>query len=161
MSKIIVVSEDPVKGKDKHNVAGMNNLKPPQGPAPYSGIGEFDYKGTMKTNLSDFVKIDGVPVATIKSKSQLDPGEAAGGGHAPNKGASWKPPAPPPDPMTLKITDPVGTGVVSSGSGSTYVKSGGSAVQLDGDAIDTCDGVGQKKNSKVSAKGQSFVRCSG
>lgn len=156
MGKAVIIADDPVTGKDKHNVAGLDSTPPPAGPKPYKGVGEFAYKGKMKTSLSSLVKIGGKAVAVRTSGSMLDP---APGDHIPVKGSNWQP-TPAPNVATLQITDPIGPGRPSAGSGSAFVKAGGSSLLLDGDRIDTCDGTGATGNSSVSAKGQQFVTCS-
>jgi hypothetical protein len=65
-----------------------------------------------------------------------------------------------PTTATLNITDPIGTGVPNTGAGSTFVTIGGTKVLLDGDKIDTCDGLSVPANSTVTAEGQDFVNCS-
>jgi hypothetical protein len=60
----------------------------------------------------------------------------------------------------LSITDPIGTGNPSATAGSTFVKIASTAVLLDGDKIDTCDGTSLLMNSTVTAEKQSFVSCS-
>ncbi|HEX8696578.1 MAG TPA: hypothetical protein VF746_29430 [Longimicrobium sp.] len=162
MPKLAVVENDKVEGTDKHNVTGnATNPAAPPPTVPYVGVGDFDYKGKMTDGLSDFVKIGGKPVATVQSKSSLDPGQTApGGGHHPTGGKNWLPPAPAPIPTTLSIPEPIGEGRPSAVSGSTFVKVGGQKLLLDGDKIDTCDGLGVPMNSTVTAEGQSFVSCS-
>ena len=49
----------------------------------------------------------------------------------------------------------------NAAAGSSLLTVGGAKVLLDGDKIDTCDGLGVKANSTVTAMGQSFVSCSG
>ena len=61
---------------------------------------------------------------------------------------------------TLDITDPVGEGKPSATAGSSFVKIAGDAVLLDGDKIDTCDGLSIPMNSTVTAQNQDFVSCS-
>lgn len=162
MGKLIIVENDKVEGTDKHNVAGnATNPAPPPPTVPYSGVGDFDYVGKMTDNLSDFVKIDGKPVATKDSKSSLDPGESASGKHAGSNGKNFIPPTPEPIEKTLNITDQVGEGKPSATSGSSFVKIDGNAVLLNNDKIDTCDGLGIPMNSTVTAENQDFVSCSG
>jgi len=161
MSKLITVDGDKVEGTDKHNVSGTGTISAPPGTAPYTGIADFDYKGKMADALSDFVSIGGKAAATVTSKSKLNPGEdAPGGKHHGMQGSNFVPPTPTPIAATINITDPVGTGIPSSGTGSTFVKVGGDAVLLDGDKIDTCDGLSIPKNSTVTAQNQDFVSCS-
>lgn len=162
MAKLVVVQNDKVEGTDKHNVSGnATNPAPPPPTVPYTGIGDFDYKGKMTDGLSDFVSIGGKPVATVDSKSSLNPGQTAlGGGHHPTGGKNWLPPQPVPIPTSLSILDPVGEGRPSAVSGSAFVSVGGKKLLLDGDKIDTCDGLAVPMNSTVTAEGQSFVSCS-
>jgi uncharacterized Zn-binding protein involved in type VI secretion len=75
-------------------------------------------------------------------------------------GSNFMPPAPEPNPITLLISDPIGEGNPSATSGSSFVKVDGQALLLDGDAIDTCDGLNIPMNSTVTAENQSFVSCS-
>lgn len=164
MGKKIVVENDKVEGKDKHNVAGnATNPAAPPPTIPYKGIGMFDYVGKMTDQLSDFVKIGGKAVALKTSKSSLNPGESAAGKHAPLNGKNWLPPTPAPLVPTLKITDAVGEGRPSQTSGSAFVTINSIPVLLDGDKIDTCDGVvpAMNMNSTVTAGNQDFVSCSG
>jgi hypothetical protein len=163
MGTLVVVANDPVSGTDKHNVSGtMTNPSPPPPSVPYMGIADFDYVGSMTDALTDFVRIDGAKLATVSSKSSLDPGETAPtGNHAAPAGSSFVPPLTlPSDSQTVSITDSIGTGVPSATGGSAFVKAAGSAVLLDGDSIDTCDGLGIPMNSTVAADGQVFVSCS-
>jgi len=163
MPKLIVVENDKVEGKDTHNVAGT--ATPPAAPpptVPFSGTGDFDYKGKMTGALSDFVKIDGTPVALTSSKSSLDPGETApGGGHSGLGGKNYQPAAPnTPTPATMNLTDPVGEGKPSATAGSTFVTVGSTPVLLDADKLDTCGAASAPMNSTVTAGGQGFVNCS-
>ncbi len=162
MGKLVVVENDKVEGTDKHNVSGnATNPAAPPPTVPYVGVGDFDYVGKMTDALSDFVKIDGTPAATVKSKSSLDPGESApGGGHHGASGKNFLPPTPSPITSTLSITDPVGEGNPSATAGSAFASIGGDAILLDGDSIDTCDGLSVPMNSTVTAETQSFVSCS-
>jgi hypothetical protein len=166
MGKLVVVKNDKVEGTDKHNLSGPGTTPPPaSSPAQYVGVGSFDYVGKMTDQLSDFVKIDGKPVAVKTSKSSLNPGETAppAGKHS---GPAVKNPLPPltaPIIATvpaLKIDDPVGEGKPSAISGSKFVKIASSEVLLDADKIDTCDGFSIPMNSTVTAENQSFVSCS-
>lgn len=166
MGKLVVVENDAVEGTDTHNVAGTGPIPGPPGTGPYKGMGSFSYKGKMTDALSDFVKIDGVPVALVTSKSSLNPGETAmGGGHHGASGSGFIPAptttAAAPTTTTLNITDaPLGEGKPSATSGSSFVKVGGDKVLLDADKIDTCDALSVPMNSTVTASGQSFVSCS-
>jgi hypothetical protein len=164
MGKRVVVEGDAVTGTDTHNLSGPG-LTPPSTPANYSGIGSFDYVGKMTESLSDFVAVDGRPLALTSSRSSLDPGETAppSGRHS---GPAVKNPLPPTDapiqatvPL-LKIDDAVGEGRPGAGAGSRLLKVGGVAALLDADRIDTCDGLGVPGNSSVAASGQDFVSCS-
>ena len=166
MGKMIVVEGDPVQGTDTHNVAGTGpNPAAPPPTLPYVGTGRFQYAGSMTDSLSTFVKIDGKPVALVTSKSSLNPGETAppAGGHSGPAGSGFVPGAgsgaSTPTPVTLSITDPIGPGVPNAGAGSALLTIGGTKVLLDGDKIDTCDGLGAKGNSSVTAAGQAFVNC--
>jgi len=163
MGKHIVVESDPVQGTDLHNVKGSG--VPPVTPPPtvlYTGTGAFDYVGKMTDALSDFVKIDGKPVALKTSKSSLDPGESAppAGRHSGPAGKNLLPVSPTPVAVTLTITDPIGEGRPSATSGSQLVRIGSTPVLLDADRIDTCDGTGVPMNSSVTAEEQDFVSCS-
>lgn len=164
MGTLVVVENDKVEGTDKHNVSGTGIIPgAPPTEGPYTGIGSFDYKGKMTDQLSDFVKIDGRPVAVVTSRSSLNPGESApGGGHHGSSGSGLLPNAPAitPKAPTLSITDAIGEGKPSATAGSTFVRIGGDKVLLDGDSIDTCDGLSIPMNSTVTAGGQSFVSCS-
>lgn len=167
MGKLIVVKNDTVEGTDKHNVTGdATNPSPPPPSVPSSvWVADFDYVGKMTDALSDFVKIDGQPVALKNSKSSLNPGEDAAptGKHAGAQGKNFIPAAPPPFPATksaLSITDPIGEGTPNAAAGSSFVSAGGTAVLLDGDKIDTCDGLNIPGNSTVTAESQAFVSCS-
>ena len=113
----------------------------------------------MTQELSDFVKIDGKPVALKSSISSLDSGQTGPSGkhYGPN-GSSFKPDTA--DPLTLGITGPIGAGKPSAQSGSSFVTINNKAILLDGDKIDTCDGMGATGNSTVTAEGQKFVFCS-
>lgn len=168
MGKLIIVENDKVEGTDKHNVKGpgTTNSTPPSA-ATYIGVGDFDYAGKMTDQLSDFVKIAGKPVALKSSKSSLNPGESAPpeGKHSGPKGKNLAPPDTGPIIPTmpsLQITDtPIGEGKPSASSGSSFVKVNSTAVLLDGDKIDTCDGLSKPMNSTVTAENQDFVSCSG
>lgn len=166
MAKLITVENDKVEGTDKHNVTGTGpNPAAPPPSAPFSGIGDFQYKGKMTDALSDFVTIGGKPVALVDSKSSLNPGETApGGGHHGASGSNFVPGAGStaltPTTATLSITDTIGEGTPSSIAGSGFVTIGGTKVLLDGDKIDTCDGMSVPMNSTVTAEGQDFVNCS-
>jgi uncharacterized Zn-binding protein involved in type VI secretion len=163
MSKLITVDGDKVEGTDKHNVAGTATVPPPTGgTAPYTGVADFDYKGKMADALSDFVNIGGKAAAIVTSKSRLNPGEdTPAGKHHGMQGSGFVPPGPnKPMEATMSITDPVGEGKPSSTAGSSFVNIGGDAVLLDGDKIDTCDGLSIPMNSTVTAQNQDFVSCS-
>lgn len=162
MAKLITVENDKVEGTDKHNVSGdATNPGAPPPTIPYTGVGDYDYKGKMTDALSDFVTIGGKPVAITSSKSSLNPGETAfGGKHHGSGGSNFVPPAPVPIAATLSISDSVGEGKPNAGAGSSFVTIGGTKILLDGDKIDTCDGLGIPANSTVTAEGQDFVNCS-
>jgi uncharacterized Zn-binding protein involved in type VI secretion len=160
MGKMVVVDGDEVKGTDKHNVSGTGTISGPPGTAPYVGIADFDYAGKMTTKLSDFVKIADKAVAVVSSESSLNPGETAPPGkHAGMSGKNFTPPTPTPIPTTINITDPVGKGTPGAAAGSSFVTIGGVKVVLDGDAIDTCDGLSIPGNSTVTSSNQDFVSC--
>lgn len=171
MGTLIIIENDKVEGTDKHNVSGnATNPSPPPPPSiPGAWIADFDYVGKMTDALSDLVSIDGQPLATTGSKSSLDPGEdvAPSGRHSGPMGSNFisVPPAPPlvPFPATqalLAITDPIGEGNPSATAGSTFVSVDGVAVLLDGDAMDTCDGLSIPMNGTVTSENQDFVSCS-
>lgn len=163
MGKLAVVKDDSVQGTDKHNVAGnaTNPAPPPPPTVPYVGIGSYVYKGKMTDGLSTFVTFGGKPVALVTSKSSLNPGETApSGGHGGPSGSNLTPPAPVAIPATLSIKDTIGTGVPNAAAGSALLTIGGVKVLLDGDKIDTCDGLSIPANSTVTASGQSLVKCS-
>lgn len=164
MGTLIIVEGDAVEGTDKHNVSGTGTLpgSPPVPGTSFTGIADFDYKGSMTDELSDMVSVDGIPVALVTSKSSLDPGEDSIGGHAPisAKNIVPIPPMVKETEVVTSITDSIGTGVPSAGTGSSFVKVGGDAVLFDGDNIDTCDGLAVPMNSTVSSSNQDFVSCS-
>lgn len=166
MGKLVVVENDKVEGTDKHNVSGPGTTtSAPPSPATYKGIGDFDYVGKMTDQLSDLVKIAGKPVALKSSKSSLNPGESVppAGKHSGPVGKNLVPPTTGPIVPTvpsLSITDPIGTGIPSATSGSKFVKIGGVEILLDGDKIDTCDGLSVPMNSTVTVENQDFVSCS-
>jgi hypothetical protein len=162
VGKLIVVENDKVEGTDKHNVSGnATNPAPPPPTVPYAGVGDFDYIGKMTVKLSDFVKINGSAVVLKNSKSKLNPGEdvAPTGKHSGPMGSNFNPPSPVPIAASLTISEPVGEGNPSASSGSAFVKVAGVEVILDGDNIDTCDGLRIPMNSIVTAENQDFVFC--
>ena len=164
MAKLIIVKNDKVEGTDKHNVAGnATNPGAPPPTVPYAGVGDFDYVGKMTDQLSDFVNIDGQPVGLKSSKSSLNPGESVppAGKHSGPAGKNFIPPTPVPIAPSLSISEAVGEGKPSASSGSSFVKVGSTAVLLDADKIDTCDGLGVPMNSTVTSQNQDFVSCSG
>ena len=161
MSKLITVDGDKVEGTDKHNVSGQGQPPGTAPPVNYTGVADFDYKGKMADALSDFVNIGGKAAAIVTSKSRLNPGEdTPAGKHHGMQGSNFVPPTPTPIAPTISITDPVGEGKPSSTAGSSFVNIGGDAVLLDGDKIDTCDGLSIPMNSTVTAQNQDFVSCS-
>lgn len=161
MGKKIIVQNDPVQGTDKHNVSGQaTNPGAPPPTIAYTGVGDFDYVGKMTDALSPFVQIGGKPVAVKSSKSSLNPGESATGKHSGPMGKNFVPPTPAPVPASLSISDPVGEGRPSATAGSTFVSIEGTPVLLDGDKIDTCDGLSIPMNSTVTSDQQTFVACS-
>jgi hypothetical protein len=163
MAKLITVDGDKVEGTDKHNISGTGLDSVTSNPSmPYTGIADFDYKGAMTDQLSDFVGIGGKAAALVTSQSSLDPGEDSAGGHAATSAKSVTVIAPTTvtSSVVTAITDPIGTGKPSAGMGSTFVKAGGNALLLDGDSIDTCDGLSIPMNSTVTASEQDFVSCS-
>jgi hypothetical protein len=159
MGKLLIVEGDPVKGKDKHNVSGKTSTNPP---VDSTWIGEYEYDGTMTDDLSDFVTIDGVPVATAGSKSSLDASQTAipAGKHAGPSGSNFLPPAPAPLAISLSISDSVGTGVPNAGAGSAVLTINGVKALLDTDKIDSCSGLSLPAGSTVTAEGQDFVTAS-
>lgn len=158
MGTLVVVKGDPVQGTDKHNVSGSTDTNPP---VAYTGVGDFEYDGAITDKLSDFVRIAGVPVALVTSRSSLNQGEGSPAGkHGGPQGSNFSPVAPPPKPLTLSITDDIGIGVPNKGAGSAVLTVNGVKVLLDADKIDTCSGVGAKAGSTVTAQGQDFVTCS-
>lgn len=164
MSKLIIVESDKVQGTDKHNVTGPATPPPPN--QTYKGVGDYDYVGSMTDQLSSFVRIEGKWVALISSKSSLNPGESTPptGKHSGPMGRNFDPDAPVPmitsAPPAPAITDQVGTGIANASAGSSFVAIDGTNVLLDGDRIDTCDGLGNTGNSTVTSQEQSFVFCS-
>ncbi|NOQ13305.1 MAG: hypothetical protein GQ583_02335 [Methyloprofundus sp.] len=165
MAILIVVKGDKVAGADTHNVSGTGipSATPPPPAVPITATADFDYKGSMTDDLSDFVSIDGNVVALTSSKSSLDPGEGSIGGHAAIAAKNITAVSPivnPGSEVITKILDPIGTGTPSSSAGSTFVKVDANAVLLDGDSIDTCDGKSATENSSVTAQNQDFVSCS-
>ncbi|MFG1947051.1 hypothetical protein [Nonomuraea sp. NPDC048826] len=162
MSRLVVVKGDPVRGTDQHNVQGQaTNPAPPPPTVPYVGVAAFDYVGAITDQVSDFVTADDVPIALVTSRSTLDPGQTTSAGrHAGPQGAAFVPPAPPPIPASLTITDaPLGVGMPNAAAGSALLTVDGVKVLLDGDLIDTCSGIGAPAGSKVSARGQSYLTC--
>lgn len=164
MGTLIVVEGDKVEGTDKHNVSGTGTDPSIPGPNSFTGFADFDYKGSMTDELSDFVNVNGKAVAVISSKSSLDPGEDSVGGHSPlsakNIVAVPPPTITPGTEQVISITDQIGEGVPSAGTGSGFVKIGGEAVLLDGDSIDTCDGMSIPMNSTVTVENQDYISCS-
>ena len=164
VAKNIVVRGDRVEGTDTHNVSGSGvQAGSPPTTVSYTGTARYDYKGKMTDQLSDLVSIDGSPAATVASRSSLNPGETApGGGHhgATASIATFTPTSPTPTTSTMSITDTVGEGRPSATAGSKLVKIDGVPVLLDGDSIDSCDGMQVPMNSSVTAETQSFVSCS-
>lgn len=160
MAKMIVVDGDAVKGTDKHNVTGSGTSGPST--VPYAGVADYDYVGKMTTKLSDFVTIGGKAVAVTTSESSLDPGESApaAGKHAGMNGKNFMPTAPTPIAATISIIDPIGKGTPGAAAGSSFVTIAGVKVVLDGDSIDTCDGLSIPGNSTVTSSQQDFVSCS-
>ena len=165
MATLIVVNGDKVEGTDTHNVSGPGIVKEGGAPATYVGTASYEYKGKMTDDLTDFITIDVSYVAVKSSKSSLNPGEdvPVAGGHSGPMGSNFSPDATTPIVATiplLLISEPVGEGNPSSGSGSSFVKIEGVEVLLDGDGIDTCDGNSATENSTVTAETQDFVSCS-
>ena len=75
MGKLVIVKDDPVQGTDRHNVSGSGTNPPATTTLSYSGVGNFSYVGRITDRLSDFVRLDGRPVALVTSQSSLDPGQ--------------------------------------------------------------------------------------
>jgi hypothetical protein len=165
MAKLVVIKGDPVKGTDTHNVTGTgDNSAAPPPKAAFAGTGDYKYLGTITDQVSDFVTVNGTPLALVASKSSLNPGETSGGGaHAGPSGANFAqlttPNVPQPDPDSVQITDGLDPGVPSSGAGSQLLTVGGVKALLDADKLDTCGSNHQTANSSVAAQGQDFVRC--
>jgi uncharacterized Zn-binding protein involved in type VI secretion len=164
VAKLLIVKGDVVRGTDKHNVSGQatNPAAPPPN-VPYVGVADFTYTGAMTDDPSDLVTIGGIPVALATSRSSLDPGQdvAPAGMHSGPTGSGFTPPAPVPIAPSLMITDaPIGVGRPGAGAGSHLVSINGVPVLLDGDSIDTCDGLKIPGNSTVTSSGQSFVSAS-
>ena len=161
MGRLVVVKGDPVSGTDKHNVSGQaTNPSPPPPTVSYTGVADFNYDGAVTAQLSDFVRIGGVPAALATSHSALNAGEdtAPAGKHSGPQGTNFVLPTPVPVASSLSITDtPLGTGVPNTGAGSVLLTVGGVKVLLDADKIDTCSGVSAKADSTVTAQGQNFV----
>jgi hypothetical protein len=171
MGKLVAVSGDAVQGTDTHNVKGVGpNPAAPPPTALFAGTGSYKYVGSMTDSLSTFVKIGGKSVAMVSSKSSLNAGESAppNGKHSGPQGSNYAPGAgsvaltpSPMGPPPLAITDTIGTGVPNASAGSAVLTIGGVKVLLDGDSIDTCDGLHATGNSTVTVSGQGFVSCSG
>ncbi|MFC0541513.1 hypothetical protein [Kutzneria chonburiensis] len=166
MAKLVIVKGDPVTGKDKHAVAGFGpNPSPPPQELKYAGTADFAYIGTISARLSDFVSINGTPVALVTSQSSLNAGETVmGGKHYGPAGDNYKadPASPALEPTKdarLEIKDGLDPGVPNSGAGSQLLTIGGVKVLLDADKLDTCGSKHQSANSSVAAQGQDFVRC--
>jgi hypothetical protein len=160
---LIVVQGDPVQGTDRHKVKGdATNPAPPPPTVTYVGVASFEYDGAITDLVSDFVTIDGTPVAVVTSHSTLNAGETgASGHHAGPAGSSFLPSAPVPIPSSISIVDsPIGTGVPGPGAGSGLLTVAGAKPLLDGDAIDTCGVPGGVGAATVTASGQDFVSCS-
>ena len=161
MSKRVVVQRDKVTGTDTHNVKGLQSAGSP--PPTYTGTDQYDYAGKMTDQVSDFVSVDGKPIALKTSKSSLNPGESVpptGRHSGPGGKKNFNPSSPAPNPTSLQITDTISEGKPNSSAGSSFVTVGGVAILLDGDKIDTCDGTGQTGNSTVTSENQDFVSCS-
>ncbi|MGW8374964.1 hypothetical protein [Streptomyces sp. ODS28] len=155
--KLVVVANDPVKGTDKHHVAGTD-----KGGNPYAGTGDYAYEGGVTGGLSAFVRIGGKAVALVSSTSSL-PSEqtAAGGKHDAKQGSGFLPPTADATTLAFLPTDlPVGAGTPNARAGSGVLTVGGTKVLLSGDAYDTCGPVKTPAGSTVTAKGQDFVTCS-
>jgi hypothetical protein len=166
MSKRIVVQNDKVEGTDTHHVTGIAAVPGTPPTVTYTGTGRYEYVGKMTDGLSDFVSINGIPIALTSSQSSLNPGENAppAGKHSGPQGSNFIPPSVPGtfeiQTASLQITDVIGVGNPSATAGSAFVTVGNVAVLLDGDNIDTCDGLSTLMNSTVTAENQDFVFCS-
>ena len=166
---LLVVDADPVEGTDTHNATGSAVDSASGATVTWTGTGRYSYAGSMTSQLSEFVRIDGAALAVTSSSSSLNQGEEIppAGGHSGPAGSSITPAstqpstAPTPVTATLSITDSIGTGTPGEAAGSTFVSVGGDPVLLDGDPIDTCDGQGATGNSSVTASTQDFVTASG
>jgi uncharacterized Zn-binding protein involved in type VI secretion len=154
MGKLVVVEGDPVTGNDIHTVSGTTS----QG-SLYLGTGKFAYNGSVTAQLSDFVSIDGTPVALVASGSSLGPTETATGGHGPLSGSDFSAPGPAPKSPVSFLDAPLGAGSPSSGAGSGLLTVDGVKVLLDGDSFDTCGPAPTTAGSSVAAQGQEFVTC--
>ncbi|MET0622218.1 MAG: hypothetical protein ABW250_04470 [Pyrinomonadaceae bacterium] len=160
MGKLVIVRNDSVEGTDTHPVSGSGTA-PNGATVAYAGAASFAYRGRVTQQLSDFVRVNGAPLAVKSSRSALNPGEtAAGGGHAAASGGGFVPPSPTPIPNTLKIDAEIGEGRPSATAGSRFVSAGGSPVLLDGDPFDTCGPAAGAANSTVDAVTQNFISCS-
>lgn len=158
MGKLVIVRNDSVEGTDTHPVSGSATSG--NATVPYAGAAGFDYHGRVTRQLSDFVRVGGAPLGVKSSRSALNPGETATGGHAGPSGKNFQPTAPAPIPSTMQITGDIGEGRPSATAGSRFVSAGGSPVLLDADRFDTCGPAAGAANSAVSAVTQNFVSCS-
>ena len=151
MAKLLILKKDPVDGKDTHAVSGLLKSDPTK---PYAGTGDYTYKGEVTEGLSDFVRIDGIPLAVVTSASKLrDDGKDA---HAAKNGSNFIPDGPDTSLAVLFVPPTgVGDGKPGTAAGSTLVRVAGAKALLDGDKFDTC-GVGTG-TATVAAKKQSWV----
>lgn len=158
MSKLVVVEGDPVDGTDTHKVTGSDTTVPT--PAPYTGTGDYQYKGELRNDLSDVVTVGGKPLALVTSGSELrTDGQLE---HAATAGSNFTPATPTPNPKTLSFVPPTGVGVgkPSEGAGSSLLTVNDVKVLLAGDRFDTCGIAGGTAGSTVAAQGQDFITCS-
>jgi hypothetical protein len=155
MSKLLVVEGDPVDGTDTHNVTGSTTSSPP---TPYTGTGDYAYKGEVSTGLSDFVTVGGIALAMVTSGSDLrSEGKTD---HLALNGASFNPSGADSSTLAFVPSTGVGPGTPNQAAGSSLLTVNGDKALLDGDAFDTCGVPGGEASSKVTAKNQDFVTCS-
>ncbi|SCL34969.1 hypothetical protein GA0070624_5131 [Micromonospora rhizosphaerae] len=157
MGKALIVKNDPVDGADTHQVTGSTTSSPP---AAYTGTGDYQYQGAVTGGLSEFVTVNGIPLAVVTSTSSLRAEGATA--HQALSGGNYQPPAPAPNPATLTFTPAtgVGDGKPGAAAGSALLTAGGAKALLDGDPFDTCGIPGGKGKGTVTAQGQAFVTCS-
>jgi hypothetical protein len=157
MAKALIVKNDPVDGTDTHQVTGLTTSSPP---ATYTGTGDYQYQGAVTGGLSDFVTVNGIPVAVVTSTSSLRAEGATA--HQALSGANYQLPTPAPNPGTLRFIPAtgVGDGKPGAAAGSALLTIGGVKALLTGEKFDTCGIPGGKGKGTVAAQGQTFVTCS-